>query len=148
MSYLTNREDECLIKDCAVAAYCVPTDAPEADGTLPWDSTTLVLVELKAGGKSGIGYTYADAATAYFINKTLRKVVTGADVIQIPAIWQKMVKALRENGYGTGQAYPEKKYMDEMQLKEDKGKKMQELLILGVAVAVAGTLLVKKILKQ
>ena len=42
----------------------IPTDAPEADGTYAWDSTTLVLVEARAGGKTGLGYTYADTATA------------------------------------------------------------------------------------
>jgi hypothetical protein len=29
------------IEDVTVAVYTVPTDAPEADGTLSWDSTTL-----------------------------------------------------------------------------------------------------------
>jgi hypothetical protein len=28
------------------SAYMIPTDAPEADGTFAWDSTTLVLVEV------------------------------------------------------------------------------------------------------
>jgi hypothetical protein len=32
-----------------VSAYTVPTDMPESDGTLAWDSTTLVLVEVTAG---------------------------------------------------------------------------------------------------
>jgi RimJ/RimL family protein N-acetyltransferase len=32
-----------------VSAYTIPTDAPEADGTLEWTSTTLVLVEANAG---------------------------------------------------------------------------------------------------
>ncbi|WP_187774704.1 hypothetical protein [Billgrantia pellis] len=36
-----------------------PTDMPEEDGTLAWDETTLILVELAAGGETGIGYTYA-----------------------------------------------------------------------------------------
>ncbi len=38
-------------------AFEIPTDRPEADGTISWDSTTLVLVEARAGGKVGIGYT-------------------------------------------------------------------------------------------
>jgi hypothetical protein len=38
------------------AAYTVPTEAPESDGTLDWDSTTIVVV--------GLGYSYADAAAA------------------------------------------------------------------------------------
>jgi hypothetical protein len=33
------------------AVYVVPTDAPEADGTLAWDKTTLVLVTAQAGGQ-------------------------------------------------------------------------------------------------
>ena len=42
----------------------VPTDAPEADGTLAWDKTTLVLVTAHAGGQQGIGWSYAAAAAA------------------------------------------------------------------------------------
>jgi hypothetical protein len=36
-----------------VSVFTIPTDAPEADGTCSWDSTTMVLVELEAAGKSG-----------------------------------------------------------------------------------------------
>lgn len=41
-----------------VAAYTVPTDVPEADGTLAWESTTLVLVQVHCGDAVGLGYTY------------------------------------------------------------------------------------------
>jgi hypothetical protein len=37
-----------------VSAYIVPTDSPESDGTISWDSTTLVLVEASAGGKKAL----------------------------------------------------------------------------------------------
>ncbi|HZI57231.1 MAG TPA: mandelate racemase, partial [Verrucomicrobiae bacterium] len=37
------------IRKVEVAAYTVPTDLPESDGTLEWNSTTLVLVEVSAG---------------------------------------------------------------------------------------------------
>lgn len=40
-----------------VSAYTVPTDRRESDGTLEWDSTTLVVVEIAAGGERGLGYT-------------------------------------------------------------------------------------------
>ncbi len=43
-----------------VSAYQVPTDSPESDGTYEWDSTTMVLVEATAGGRTGLGYSYAD----------------------------------------------------------------------------------------
>ena len=31
-----------------VAAYVIPTDGPESDGTYEWDSTTLVLAKVEA----------------------------------------------------------------------------------------------------
>jgi hypothetical protein len=40
-----------------VSAYTVPTDFPESDGTIQWDSTTLVLVQATAGGKKSVGYS-------------------------------------------------------------------------------------------
>ena len=36
-----------------VPAYTIPTDEPESDGTLEWDSTTIVVVEAHAGGMTG-----------------------------------------------------------------------------------------------
>jgi L-alanine-DL-glutamate epimerase-like enolase superfamily enzyme len=52
-------------------AYTVPTDQPESDGTLEWDSTTMVLVEIEGGGVRGTGYTYTDASAAALIERTL-----------------------------------------------------------------------------
>jgi hypothetical protein len=40
------------------AVYVIPTDAPEADGTLAWDKTTMVLVTARAGGEQGVGWSY------------------------------------------------------------------------------------------
>ncbi|MEC8918733.1 hypothetical protein R5R73_11645 [Salinicola sp. LHM] len=40
------------------APHEIPTDEPESDGTLAWDSTGMVLVELGAGGRTGLGYTH------------------------------------------------------------------------------------------
>ncbi|MFL5785270.1 MAG: enolase C-terminal domain-like protein [Bacteriovoracaceae bacterium] len=50
-----------------VRAFNIPTERPEQDGTLEWDSTTLVTVELTEEGVTGLGYTYADKATALSI---------------------------------------------------------------------------------
>ena len=44
------------------AVYVIPTDEPEADGTLTWDKTTMVLVRARAGGEQGLGWSYASAA--------------------------------------------------------------------------------------
>ncbi len=40
------------------SAYTIATDTPEGDGTLAWNSTTLILVEATAGEVTGIGWTY------------------------------------------------------------------------------------------
>ncbi|PYL06436.1 MAG: mandelate racemase, partial [Verrucomicrobia bacterium] len=55
------------IDDFKVSAFKIPTETPEADGTYEWDSTTIVIVELSGGGEQGLGYTYADTATAKLI---------------------------------------------------------------------------------
>jgi hypothetical protein len=46
-----------MIKGVEVHAYTVPTDAPEDDGRLAWDSTTMVLIQVHAGGTVGAGWT-------------------------------------------------------------------------------------------
>jgi hypothetical protein len=45
-----------------VAAYTVPSETPESDGTLEWQSTTMVVVHSWSGEQWGMGYTYADTA--------------------------------------------------------------------------------------
>ncbi len=81
-----------------VAAYVVPTDRPEADGTLEWDSTTIVVVEVTSGGCTGTGYTYAHVAAARLVDSTLRDVVLGMDAMAVPAAWQAMIRAIRNLG--------------------------------------------------
>ena len=92
------------ITNLAVSAYTVPTDAPEADGTLDWTSTTLVLVELEAGDKHGLGYTYAHAAVGQFIQQKLAPVMMGKDPLDIPARWLDMAMTIRNEG-SCGMAY-------------------------------------------
>jgi L-alanine-DL-glutamate epimerase-like enolase superfamily enzyme len=81
-----------------VSAYTVPTDGSESDGTLSWDSTTLVLVELEAGGKQGLGYSYAHRSAAVLIDDKLADVVRGRDAFDIPATWRAMVDTVRNVG--------------------------------------------------
>lgn len=81
-----------------VSAYAVPTDLPESDGTFSWKSTTLVLVQVKAGGKTGLGYSYADKATETLIRNTLSRVVIGRDAMAVPGAWSAMVAAIRNLG--------------------------------------------------
>lgn len=81
-----------------VAAYRIPTERPESDGTYNWDATTMVVAHLFAGGARGIGYTYADAAAATLIEGKLAEVVKGRDAFDIPACWSALNGALRNLG--------------------------------------------------
>jgi L-alanine-DL-glutamate epimerase-like enolase superfamily enzyme len=80
------------------AVYTVPTDAPEADGTLSWDSTTLVLATVRRGPVTGIGYTYAPAAAARVIDDLLADVVVGRPALDVPGTNEAMQRAVRNVG--------------------------------------------------
>jgi L-alanine-DL-glutamate epimerase-like enolase superfamily enzyme len=86
------------IRHVAVSAYKIPTDAPESDGTLQWDSTTLVVVEVEAGGKTGFGYTYGDVSVASFVQSQLADAVEGIEALDVERAWQAMVHATRNQG--------------------------------------------------
>jgi L-alanine-DL-glutamate epimerase-like enolase superfamily enzyme len=86
------------LEELAVSAFTVPTDAPEADGTLAWDATTIVVVHAYGGGGWGLGYTYADVSTAKLIESKLAGIAQDADAMDPPAIWESMVKAIRNLG--------------------------------------------------
>jgi L-alanine-DL-glutamate epimerase-like enolase superfamily enzyme len=81
-----------------VSAFAVPTDRPESDGTLEWDSTTMVCVEVHAGGAAGLGYTYGDLACATLVESKLADVVRGRDALEVPAAWEAMVRSIRNLG--------------------------------------------------
>ena len=91
-------ESRPLLRDLGVSCYSVPTETPESDGTLEWNQTTVVVVEVKAGGCRGFGYTYADAATGVLIAKLLSKLIEGEDAFDLPKVHQKMVQQIRNLG--------------------------------------------------
>jgi L-alanine-DL-glutamate epimerase-like enolase superfamily enzyme len=86
------------IEKIEACEYTVPTDFPESDGTLEWNSTTLVLVQAHGGKRVGLGYTYADRATATVIRDLLSEVVLGQDVMAPSACWNAMVARTRNLG--------------------------------------------------
>ena len=86
------------VEKVEVSAYKVPTDSLESDGTLRWDSTTLVLVEVAGGGERGLGYTYGDVAVGKFVESKLVGLVEGADALRPPAAWAAMQGAIRNAG--------------------------------------------------
>lgn len=81
-----------------VLTFEIPTDRPESDGTLDWDSTTVVIVEVEARGKTGIGYTYSDGATAQLIESKLAPLLDDHDPMAPPATWMRMRAELRNVG--------------------------------------------------
>jgi L-alanine-DL-glutamate epimerase-like enolase superfamily enzyme len=92
------KQVEVAIERLDVSAFIVPTDFPEADGTLAWDKTTLVVVEATGGGVRSLGYTYADTATALLIKDLLTPVVIGRDAMSVPGTWAAMLHAIRNLG--------------------------------------------------
>ena len=89
---------ELSIESVRVSAYSIPTDAPEGDGTFKWNSTTLVLCEISAGGESGVGYTYGNKAAALVADELARKCLTERSVLDIPALHRSMVEQVRNDG--------------------------------------------------
>jgi len=89
---------QAAVERLTASAYEIPTDAPESDGTLEWDSTTLVLVEASAGGETGLGFTYADASAAGLIEAKLAGTVRGTDPMWPQAAWAAMQAAVRNLG--------------------------------------------------
>jgi L-alanine-DL-glutamate epimerase-like enolase superfamily enzyme len=92
------RRSSCTIERTEAAAYRIPTDAPESDGTFAWDATTLVTVEVEAGGARGFGYTYGHAAAVRVIRDTLAGVVRGRDALDPPGAWVALRAAMRNAG--------------------------------------------------
>jgi len=81
-----------------LAVYTVPTEEPESDGTLTWNETTVVVVEPRAGGVTGLGFSYATAACATLIYDVLTDAVVGADAMNVSGIWSNMVRRIRNLG--------------------------------------------------
>lgn len=79
-------------------AFKVPTDKPEADGTIAWNSTTLVVVEVAAGDGVGLGYTYAGASITALIESKLADTIAGLDAMDPQAAWRAMERAVRNLG--------------------------------------------------
>lgn len=81
-----------------VGVYTIPTDAPEADGTIAWDATTMIIVQVRAGDRVGLGWTYGAAACGRIVAEVLAPVVRGESALDVPGRWQDMVVAVRNSG--------------------------------------------------
>jgi L-alanine-DL-glutamate epimerase-like enolase superfamily enzyme len=87
-----------VIEAVEVGAYRVPTEAPESDGTLQWNSTIMVAVEVCADGARGLGYTYSHPAAAVLVRDELTRLVRGRDPMDVGAAWLAMAEVTRNLG--------------------------------------------------
>lgn len=86
------------IERLEVSVFKVPTEGPESDGTLEWDSTTMVLVEAHAGGMIGLGFTYASPSTGALIQEKLQPRVCGRSALDVQGTWELLVRSVRNLG--------------------------------------------------
>lgn len=92
------RVTDAVVEALDVSVFTVPTDAPEGDGTLTWNSTTVVLVEARSGGVTGTGWTYGPPACAHVVHGQLAEVVLGTGVLDVGAAFDAMTAAVRNAG--------------------------------------------------
>jgi len=89
---------DATVERLGTTVYKVPTDQPEADGTIAWDSTVVVVVEASGGGCTGLGWSYAGKASASVVEEKLSAEVVGSPVCDVPGTNEKMVRAVRNLG--------------------------------------------------
>jgi L-alanine-DL-glutamate epimerase-like enolase superfamily enzyme len=75
-----------------------PTPQPESDGTATWTATTAVVVQVDAGDRTGLCWTYSTGAAAAVVNDELASVVCGLDAFDVPRAWESMVRSCRNLG--------------------------------------------------
>jgi L-alanine-DL-glutamate epimerase-like enolase superfamily enzyme len=89
---------EVPVEKLTCATYRIPTDQPEADGTMSWDATTMVVVRVHAGGRVGTGFTYAAAAAGALVGDLLAGVVSGRCALDVTGAYHAMHRAVRNVG--------------------------------------------------
>ena len=89
---------EISVEKVDVSAYTIPTDAPEGDGTLRWDSTTLIVCEIHAANQIGLGYTYGNKAIASVADQLAGKCLLYRSAIDIPGLHTSMLQQVRNDG--------------------------------------------------
>ena len=92
------KRNSAAVASVEAAAYVVPTDQPESDGTFEWEATTLVVVEVSAEDMRGVGYAYTAAAAAHVVRDMLAAAVRGCDAMDVSAAWVAMHRAVRNVG--------------------------------------------------
>lgn len=88
------------IRKAELTVYKVPTDAPEADGTFAWNSTTMVLAEISTGDATGLGYTYGNEAIETLARHLAESCLVNQSPFDIPGLNVQMMRAVRNDGNG------------------------------------------------
>jgi L-alanine-DL-glutamate epimerase-like enolase superfamily enzyme len=86
------------IAQLEAAAYTVPTDAPESDGTLEWNDTTIVVVHARAGDAAGVGYAYGSAAACGIVAEKFSGLIAGRDALDVAGAFVVMTRSVRNMG--------------------------------------------------
>jgi L-alanine-DL-glutamate epimerase-like enolase superfamily enzyme len=86
------------IESVEATTFTIPTDAPEGDGTLTWDATTAVVVQVRCAGVVGTGWTYGSPACAAVVTGLLAPLLRGLGPLDVGRAWSAMVVALRNVG--------------------------------------------------
>lgn len=86
------------IDTITTGVYKFPAPEPEADGTLTWDATTAVTVEIRASGMKGLGWTYSSPAAATVVHEHLSAAIRGLDPLDVASCWSAMHRACRNLG--------------------------------------------------
>lgn len=89
---------ETTVEKINVSACTIPTDAPEGDGTLRWDSTTLIICEIQAANQTGLGYSYGNKATASVADQLAVKCLIHGSALDIPDLHALMLQQVRNDG--------------------------------------------------
>ncbi len=96
----TTRTVDARIESVEVSAYQIPTATEEeSDGTLIWDTTTVVVVEIQGGGHRGLGYTYCHPSAGQVIQSKLAGILEGADALMPQQVWAEMQMQARQMGH-------------------------------------------------
>lgn len=94
------RTSAVTIEHLDARAYTIPTDRHESDGTLEWDSTTLVVVHVSGGGQRGIGYSYTSAGAIAVIQTELARAIVDRNAMDVGQCWKSLTGAVRNLGPG------------------------------------------------
>lgn len=81
-----------------VSHFTIPSDSIESDGTLEWDKTEMVIVQIGAEGLTGLGYSYGDPAMYGIIKEKFAPLVKDANLFEHSTIHQNLVHKVRNDG--------------------------------------------------